>query len=134
MPARTGRGFPSHITTFFTPKRAFIVATLNFLTAAGVWIQRSLNPANYTGTTVTFYLECNMLSDSGGTATARLRNVTTNSVIGLSSVSTTSTTLVRVRSGPFQLDAGDNVYEVDLGGATGGLYTLKDAVLLVAMT
>ncbi len=133
MPARTGRGFPSHIPRFATAHIAYAAGATNFLTASGIFIQRSIDSTHFTGT-VTCYLECNMFSDTGLSMTARLRNVTTNSVIGLSSVSTTSTTFARVISGPFSLDAGNNVYEVDIGGTTGGLFTLKDAVLLLVLS
>ncbi len=96
-------------------------------------IQRSLNPANYTGT-VTAYLEVHMFTQTGSTMTARLRNVTTNTVLGGSSCTTSSTTETRVRSTGFSLDSGDNTYEVDFGGDTGGFYTLLDAVLILAFS
>ncbi len=136
--ARTGRAFPSQPSTGTHAAHAQVTQRLaapsvTFLTGAGQFIQRSLNPANYIGT-VNCYLEVHMFSGTGTAMTARLRNVTIGVPIGLSSVSTTSTTLVRVRSGPFSLDTGDNIYEVDIGGNAGGTYTILDAVVIVTMT
>ncbi len=104
--------------------------TLTFFNAWGP-IQRSLNPADY-GTTVTAYLEVHLKTSSAASpVTAYLKNVTTSLIVGGSSLTTASTTRLRVRSSGFTLDSGINTYEVEYGGASGATYTPYDAVLIL---
>ncbi len=130
MPARTGRGFPSHIPKFIA-RFAQSAQTISF-TSGATFIQRSLNPANYTGT-VTAYLEVHGQT-SGPGFTAHLQNITLGAPVSDAVVNLANTTKTRARSGAFSLDAGENVYEVEWGGAVGGLYTLYDAVVILVFS
>lgn len=105
-----------------------ITNTAEFQSFAG--IQRQLNPDDFGGTT--FYLEVHGKTSSGASPmTAQLYNVTDSVYISGSSVSTSSTSKVRIRGTGFSLVAGNKIYEVRYGGNPGATYTLYDAVLLV---
>ncbi len=137
--ARTGRGFPTHpqiLGTRAVQTRAVTAATFSFLAfgadGSSVGIRHSLNPASYAGT-VTAYLEIQGYTSSP-TLTARLYNATLAAPVPGATVSLTSTTLIRAISLGFSLDTGDNTYEVQYGGVSGGFYTLKDAVLSLVIS
>lgn len=73
--------------------------------------------------TVAYYFEAFIASTSGGTAKARLYNVTDNAAVTGSEVSSASTTVDRQRSAAITL-SGDKVYRSEFGGlANGNTYT-----------
>ncbi len=120
MPARTGRAFPSRV----IPDLLRIARiTGGSFTLIDMDHQRLLNPASWDGT-VTAYLEIHgKSSDAASPFVARLFNVTTTSAMAGSDVSIASASNTRGRSGAFSLTAGDNLYKVQYGGATGFTYT-----------
>lgn len=79
-------------------------------------ITREHDPLDYSGTPSHFFEA--VLRTSGGVGVrARLYNITTDTPVGGSVVSTDSATAVRKRSPAFTLPDGDNEYKAQIGRA-----------------
>lgn len=92
-------------------------------------LTREIDQADWSGPTVSFYFEAVLKTTNAGFACrARLWNVTNNVLV--SSILTTSTSAVRVRSVPITLPSGSKEYRVDFGGLTGATFTCYSADLI----
>lgn len=94
-----------------------------------VWgdMRRELDPADWPGTPVVAYLEVHARMPGATPYKARFYNETVDAVVPGSDVATSSPTTERVRSGPFSLAAGPNVYHVEFLPAS----SMADAVVIV---
>ncbi len=92
-------------------------------------VQRNIVRAEY-GTGVVFYLEAILKTQNASfAAKARLVDTLDSSTVPGSEVSTTSTTLTRVRSNSFSL-SGDKTYKVQYGGDIVAIYSCDNAQVL----
>jgi hypothetical protein len=90
------------------------------------------DPANYT-TKNAIYFEAYMSAETGKTARARLYNITGATAITGSDITTTSTTLVRVRSGDIKANMPASAVDMraQRGGLAGDAPTIKSARLII---
>ncbi|OGE30395.1 hypothetical protein A2631_01320 [Candidatus Daviesbacteria bacterium RIFCSPHIGHO2_01_FULL_44_29] len=90
----------------------------------------SADPADYAGNTG-MTLEVNIRSNAGGTAYARIINVTDNSMVDNTEVSTTSTTFAFLTSGQFKLSGGKKTYKIQGKNPTGDPIFIQNARIKV---
>ena len=67
----------------------------------------------------------------GGSSRARLFNVTDAAEVADSEVATGNVDATRLRSAALTLPSGAKTYRIEYGGATGNVYTVFAAALLV---
>ena len=93
-------------------------------------VLREIDPDDYpTGTVFTF--EATLAAPSGGTARARLFNITDATAVADSNVATANPEATRRESGALTLPSGPKIYRAEYGGATGQVYTIFAAALRV---
>ncbi len=92
-------------------------------------VEITLNSSDYPiGTKMKFEAG---LSIIGGEAWARLKNKTTGGIISLSEVSHNTSTTTWKGSPAFSLEAGNNVYEVELRSTSGEVATMQGSRLIL---
>lgn len=89
---------------------------------------REIDPDNEPAGTV-FQFEVTLAAPAGGTARARLFNLTLAQEVADSPLSTSDPAGARLRSTALTLPPGNHIYRVEYGGAAGGTYTIYAADL-----
>lgn len=92
-------------------------------------VRREVDPDAYAPGTL-WYFEVTLWAPAGGTARARLFNLTTAQEVADSPLNTSSPTEVRLRSPALTLPSGLNIYRAEYGGAIGNAYTIASADLV----
>ncbi len=95
--------------------------------ALSVWVDTNSYPG-YTGV----QLEVSLRMNAGGTVTAQLYNDSLGIAVGNSTVSTNTTTFKYLRSGNFNLSAGNNLYKIQVKNDSGDASFLQNARLRIS--
>lgn len=114
------------VTIWAIPSHVLIAAGAEGFTQFGNII-RLIAGSDFPSTAL-FYFEVTIRTqDPAKTAKARLYNITDGAVVAGSEVTTTSTTVVRLRSSALSLPSGAKEYRAEFGGDGSGIYTCYGA-------
>lgn len=92
-------------------------------------IIREIDPADTPD--ASFFFEAILAAPSGGTARARLFNITTGTEVANSEVTTSNANSTRLRSAVLTLASGPNDYRAEYGGVSGDTHTVFAADVVV---
>lgn len=93
-------------------------------------ITREIDPADFPAG-ASFFFEAVLAAPTGGTARARLYNITDAAEVADSELTTPNVDETRLRSSALTLPSGAKIYRTEYGGAAGDVYTVFAADLLV---